>query len=105
MKFKDFEISQDSVLQSLADAGFDFEEYKSDAGAVMEINGSIIPVPKIFSPFDNVNIVDESVSIVKYVFEISNENFLNDTTPTYRTKLHSIYSNSSMNNYADYPAA
>ena len=94
MKFKDFDISQESVLQSLLDVGLDFEEFDSGIGAVLEIDGNIMPIPHDFSLFESIPSIDDYVSTVKYTTAPSNKHFNNDSH-TYSIKLDKPYLNAS----------
>lgn len=104
MKFKDFDISKESVLQSLLDAGLEFEEFDSGVGAVIEIDGNVMPIPQNFSLFETVTPIDEYISIVKYTTETSNQRFSNGSH-TYSIKLDKPYLNASNGDCAVPPAA
>ena len=98
MKFKEFDISKESVLQSLIDAGLEIEENGSVDGAFLEIEGKLVPLPRTFSLFEDISFLDESTSVVRYVTEISDKCFESDV-PTYSTTLITPYLSASKGKY------
>lgn len=79
MKFKNIKISKESVLQSLIEAGLEFEETNDNSGIVLELpDGTITPISASLSFFETDIVFDEQNILISYASGFVENRFNND---------------------------